>query len=308
MQQKADAGKDGFLKNVLLMGISGRIGKNLYRELKSEYNLFAFSSPNQEDDDLDITFLKKDLFILPEVEEALEDVDIVIFFEDPIMRLNRMTQGKFYDIYSLIADNIARASQLNGVEQIIYVADEISSGETVKILGAYGTPVEVTETPVKRYGKNLSYKASDYNNVRSIQKAPLPEGWSVKKAANYYFEWLNEILYNVVNVVAENGQYKIYVTKLDQPVLVATYDAEESVDDIEIFQITGGMLSKKQPNKIARLEFRRLGNKEAFIMALHDFEPNLPWGIYVFTQAPLHALVNRIYQVEMIISRHEYRE
>jgi len=296
------------LKNVLLMGISGRIGKNLYKELKSEYNLFAFSRPNQQDDDLDITFLKKDLFILPEVEEALEDIDIVIFFEDPIMRLNRMTQGKFYDIYSLIADNIARASKLNGIEQVIYVADEISSSETVKILGAYGTPVVMTETPVKRYGKNLSYKASDYNNVRSIQKAPLPEGWSVKRVANYYFEWLNEILYNVINVVSENGQYKIYVTQVDQPVLIATYDSEESVDDIEIFQITGGLLSKKQPNKIARLEFRRLGNEKEFIMALHDFEPNLPWGIYIFTQAPLHALVNRIYQVEMIISRHEYRE
>lgn len=296
------------MKNVLLMGISGRIGKNLYNELKSEYNLFAFSSVNQEDEALDITLLKKDLFILPEVEEALEDIDIVIFFEDPIMRLNRLTQGKFYDIYSLIADNIARASKLNGVEQVIYVADEISSGETVKILGAYGTPVEVTETPVKRYGKNLSYKASDYNNVRSIQKAPLPEGWSVKRVANNYFEWLNEILYDVINVVAENGQYKIYVAQVEQPILIATYDSEESVDDIELYQITGGMLSKKQPNKIARLEFRRLGDQKEFIMALHDFEPNLPWGIYIFTQAPLQALVNRIYQVEMIINRHEYRE
>lgn len=224
------------------------------------------------------------------------------------MRLNRLTQGKFYDIYSLIADNIARASKLNGVEQVIYVADEISSGETVKILGAYGTPVEVTETPVKRYGKNLSYKASDYNNVRSIQKAPLPEGWPVKRVAEYYFEWLNEILYNVMNVVAENGEYKIYLSHVEHPILVVTYDREESVDDIELYQITGGILSKRQPNKIARLEFRRLGNQEEFIMALHDFEPNLPWGIYIFTQAPLNALVNRIYQVEMIISRHESRE
>lgn len=290
------------------MGISGRIGKNLYKELKSEYNLFAFSIPNQKEDVPGITLLKKDLFILPEVEEALKDIDIVIFFEDPIMRLNRLTQGKFYDIYSLIADNIARASKLNGVEQVIYVADEISSGETVKILGAYGTPVEVTETPVKRYGKNLSYKASDYNNVRSIQKAPLPEGWPVKRVAEYYFEWLNEILYNVMNVVAENGEYKIYLSHVEHPILVVTYDREESVDDIELYQITGGILSKRQPNKIARLEFRRLGNQEEFIMALHDFEPNLPWGIYIFTQAPLNALVNRIYQVEMIISRHESRE
>ncbi|CAM4263774.1 hypothetical protein [Lacicoccus alkaliphilus] len=290
------------MKNVLLMGISGRIGKNLYRQLKDDYNLFAFSSPNQSDDDLDITLVKKDLFILPEVEEALHGMDIVIFFEDPIMRLNRMTQGKFYDIYSLIADNIARASGLNDVEQIIYVADEISSGQTVKVLGAYGTPAVVTETPVKRYGKNLSYKASDYNNVRSIQKAPLPEGWSVKQVANYYFHWLDEILHGLINVVLEGNEFRVYISNLDEPILVASYDEEESVDDIEIYQITGGLLSKKQPNKVARLEFRQLGTKEEFIMALHDFEPNLPWGLFIFTQAPIQALVNRIYQVEMIIN------
>ena len=284
------------------MGISGRIGKNLYRQLKDDYNLFAFSSPNQSDDDLDITLVKKDLFILPEVEEGLHGMDIVIFFEDPIMRLNRMTQGKFYDIYSLIADNIARASSLNDVEQIIYVADEISSGQTVKVLGAYGTPVVVTETPVKRYGKNLSYKASDYNNVRSIQKAPLPAGWSVKQVANYYFHWLDEILHGLINVALDGNEFRVYISNLDEPILIASYDEEESVDDIEIYQITGGLLSKKQPNKVARLEFRQLGTKEEFIMALHDFEPNLPWGLFIFTQAPVQALVNRIYQVEMIIN------
>src|SRR5699024_11256218 len=105
-------------------------------------------------------------FFFFQAEDGIRDRNVTgvqtcalpIFFEDPIMRLNRLTQGKFYDIYSLIADNIGRAAKLNDVKQIIYVADEISSGETVKILGAYGTPVDVTETPVKRYGKNLSYK------------------------------------------------------------------------------------------------------------------------------------------------------
>lgn len=286
------------------MGISGRIGKNLYRQLKDDYNLFAFSSRDQTDEHLDITLLKKDLFILTEVEEALEGMDTVIFFEDPIMRLNRLTQGKFHDIYSLIADNIARASALNGIEQIIYVADEISSGRTVKVLSAYGTPAVMTETPVKRYGKNLSYKASDYNNVRSIQKAPLPAGWSVKQVANYFFHWLDEILHGLINVELDGNEYKVYLSNLDEPVLIATYNGADSVDDIEIYYITGGLLSKKQPNKLARLEFRQLGTNEEFIMALHDFEPNMPWGVYLFTQAPLQALVNRIYQVEMIISSH----
>lgn len=296
------------MKNILLIGINGRIGKNLYRELKDEYNLFAFATPDQSDEGLDITLLKKDLFILTEVEEALEGMDVVIFFEDPIMRLNRLTQGKFHDIYSLIADNIARASALNGVGQIIYVADEISSGRTVKVLGAYGTPALVTETPVKRYGKNLSYKASDYNNVRSIQKAPLPDGWTVKQVADYFFHWLDEILHGLVNVKMDGNQYKVYLSNLDHPALVAEYDEADSVEDIEIYHITGGSLARRQPNKVARLEFRKIGNSDEFIMALHDFEPKLPWGVFLFTQAPVQALVIRIYQVEMIINSHEEKQ
>jgi len=45
------------MENLLLMGIHGRIGQHLYYELKDSYNLFAFSSPNQDDSNLDITLL-----------------------------------------------------------------------------------------------------------------------------------------------------------------------------------------------------------------------------------------------------------
>ncbi|GAB3066367.1 hypothetical protein ACFOU0_13035 [Salinicoccus sesuvii] len=290
------------MKNVLLMGINGRIGQNLYRELKDVYNLFAFSSFNQDDTNLDITFLKKDLFILPEVEKALKNIDIVIFFEDPIMRLNRQTQGRFDDLYILLADNIARASRANGVEQIIFVGDEVSYDYTVEVLGAYGTEVKSTDTPIKRYGKNLSYKASDYNNVRSVQRAPLPEGWHIKDVGRYYFNWLNDILSDIINVEYEGQLIKIHFVKRDRPALVVQYDAESSFDGVEIYRIKGGGLSKKEMNKTPRFEFRELPGCEEFIMALHDFEPKSSWTTYLLTQAPLYALVNRIYQVEMIIN------
>lgn len=290
-------------KNVLLMGINGKIGEHLYLELKDSVNLFSFSSPNQVETLEDITFLKKDLFILPEVEEALENIDTVIFFEDPIMRLNRMTQGKFNDLYLLIADNIARASVRCGVEQIIYVADELSDGSISSVLGAYGTPVDKTETPIRRYGKNLTYKTKDYNSVRSVQRAPIPPGWTVENVAWYYFGWLDEIIYDFVNTKIENSTVFIYVLDKPEPVLVFKYNAERSTDDIVIFEITGGRLKKCSTNKQQRFEFRKLPVGEEFIMALHDFEPSLPWPVFKMTQAPIHLLVSRIYQVEMIINK-----
>lgn len=290
-------------KNVLLMGIHGRIGEHLYLELNESVNLFSLSSPNQESVLDNITFIKKDLFILSEVEEALENIDTVIFFEDPIMRLNRMTQGKFSDLYLLIADNIARASAVTSVEQIIYIADELSDDSIISVLGAYGTNVKKTATPIRRYGKNLTYKTKDYNSVRSVQRAPIPPGWTIENIAWYYFGWLDEIVYGLVNTKIEDDTVYVYVLDKPEPMLVMRLDSKNSREDIVIFEIIGGKLRKRWANKKQRFEFRKLRATDEFIMALHDFEPSLPWPIFKMTQAPIHSLVSRIYQVEMIINK-----
>lgn len=284
------------------MGTNGRIGENLYEELKGDFNLFAFSSPNQVNNEMDITFLKKDLFILPEVEEALKGIDTVLFFEDPIMRLNRQTQGRFEDFYILIADNIARAAQLHEVKQIIFIADEVSDPYIVEVLGAFGAKVQVTRTPIKRYGKTLSYKTTDYNSVRSVQRARLPRGWNIKDVGQYYFDWLDNILYGLINISYEGPTINMYLPKKAHPILVIEYDAEGSYNGLEIYRIKGGSLSKKMMNKTPRFEFRALPGGEDFLMALHDFEPKFSWGAYQIVQAPLYTLINRIYQVEMIIN------
>ena len=290
-------------KKVLLMGVNGRIGEHLYEELGDSCDLYSFSAAHEEEYFQDITFIKKDLFILPEVKEALSGIDIVIFYEDPIMRLNRLTQGKFSDLYMLIADNIARASQVNNIEQIIYIADELSDGSILSVLGSYGTPVNETKTPIRRYGKNLNYKFKDYNSVRSVQRAPMPAGWTLENIAWYYFSWLDEIVYNFVNTVIANKTVYIHLLDKPKPILILKLNEEASTEDIIIFEIIGGTLRKNMAKKTQRFEFRKLSVTDEFIMAMHDYEPSLPWPIYKLTQAPIHLLVSRIYQVEMIINK-----
>lgn len=290
-------------KNVLLMGVHGRIGEHLYLELNETVNLFSFSSPNQESTLENITFLKNDLFILHEVEDALENMDVVIFFEDPIMRLNRLTQGKFYDLYLLLADNIARAARKSNVEQIIYVQDELSDGSIASALGAYGTTVLETTTPIRRYGKSLTYKSDDYNYVRSVQRAPMPPGWTVENIAWYYFGWLDSIVYGLVNTTIEDDTVSMYVLDNPDPMLILQYNKEQSDENTVLFEITGGKLMKRRRSKKQRYEFRKLPMTDEFIMALHDFQPALPWPIFKMTQAPIYSLVSRIYQVEMIINK-----
>jgi hypothetical protein len=42
-----------------------------------------------------------------------------------------------------------------------------------------------------------------------------------------------------------------------------------------------------------RLEFRQVLDEQTLIVAVHDFEPRLPWWIYRSTQAVFHAWIMR---------------
>ena len=65
--------------------------------------------------------------------------------------------------------------------------------------------------------------------------------------------------------------------------------AERSDDNRQLFYIVGGVLVKRKD--YGWLEFRQVNNKNLTIAVIHEFSPNLPWQIYVRTQAPLHAFV-----------------
>src|SRR5699024_6187368 len=240
--------------------------------------LYSFST-GKEDVQEDLVFIQKNLFILPDLVNALNDIDTVIFFEDPIMRLHRLTQCKFNDLYLLIADNIARASKFNDVEQIIYIKDELSDGRILSVLGAYGTVVRQTETPIKRDGKNLNYKMKDYNSVRSIQRAPIPTGWSLEYIAWYYFGWLDDIVYNVVNTVIKDQKVYMYLLDRPEPILILEFKNELSEEDIVIFEITGGSRSKKTNGKRQRFEFKKLADEDEFSVGLTGVNTSLSWPI-----------------------------
>lgn len=289
------------MKKVLLLGVHSDVGYELYESFKDTYDIYAFSTFEQDNVRLDINYLKVDLFDLAAVTKGLKDIDIVIFFDDPILRLSRKTQGKMSDLIKLVADTIARASAINNVEQIIYVRDEIGGYSLAEILSAYGTPVSITKTDIKRQAKGLGYRTHSRKEYRSVSRSVMPEGWSIKDVAKYYFEWLSNIVFDVVRVEFKEDTVSIYLAKVSSPALKFKLNKSMYHKGIVSYDVISGFLINDSDYKTARFEFRELKGRGEFILGIHDFEPSLPWGLFSFTHAPIQALINRIYRVEMII-------
>lgn len=127
------------------------------------------------------------------------------------------------------------------------------------------------------------------NEVRSIQRLPLPVGESAEQVADRYLKWLPHFLRPFL-VVRKNGdcsEYQLRGFKIR--LLSLEKDHELSTKDRQLFRVTSGLLVAS--GNRGRFEFRESYNGEFLIVALHNFHPALPWPIYRFSQAIVHQFV-----------------
>jgi hypothetical protein len=68
--------------------------------------------------------------------------------------------------------------------------------------------------------------------------------------------------------------------------LTLTHAANRSSADRQLFHVTGGALATA--NTKARFELRQVLEGRTLLTVVHDYEPTLPWFMYVFTQAQFH--------------------
>ena len=73
------------------------------------------------------------------------------------------------------------------------------------------------------------------------------------------------------------------------PLLILEKEDSIKYLDRSKFKIIGGLLSKKDGG--GWLEFRIVSNKKYALASINEFVPSLPWYIYKYTQAPLHAFI-----------------
>ena len=127
--------------------------------------------------------------------------------------------------------------------------------------------------------------------VRSVQRMPLPDGWSAKEVMDAYGIWLDKTFRKLLAVrTDEKGVVRFnllgsYFTLLE---LTPTPFSDDSYRCA--FYITGGYLSRKV-DPPGRLEFRIFPEQNCIIASIHGFSPTLPWWLYACTQALVHLLV-----------------
>ncbi|MGQ0505057.1 MAG: NAD-dependent epimerase/dehydratase family protein [Myxococcaceae bacterium] len=130
-------------------------------------------------------------------------------------------------------------------------------------------------------------------DVRSVQRMPLPTGWTAQDVAREYVRFLPRFMWPFLRVATDpDGSCRFYLRFSRKPLLVLSYSEQRATQDRQLFYITGGWLAGTfGPDPRARFEFREVLAKGFVLAAIHSFKPKLPWALYNVTQAVVHWIV-----------------
>lgn len=136
------------------------------------------------------------------------------------------------------------------------------------------------------------------NDVKSVQRIRIPEQWSIDDVANYYINWLSRIGGKFITTRVRDAETTITLPLFKTPTLILERSESRSYEDRILYYIKGGRFSQERTDGRARLEFRRILDTNEVLIAIHEYEPTLPWFVYTLTQAKVHLLVMRAFGFE----------
>lgn len=293
--------------NVLISGGSGYIGKHLIHTLKDIGNLYAITKYEEDMTEEDVLWRKCDIFVLKDMREALKDIDIAIYYLDPNKKSAKLTQSNARNLNIIASDNMARACKANNVKQIIYITGSPFDQETIQTLKSYGTEVIETEQSIKRPAVSIELQRSKYDDVRSVHRMPLPYSWNLEQGMKYYFEWLEETSGTLVRIKHYKDTYYIYFKHSNKPLLQLQRERHDIGDDIIQFKVVGGTLAVNMYEDNGILEFRRFKETNEFMVHLFNYIPRIPWGIYYLSQAPIHNVTLKGFEIDCRIKDFQLR-
>ncbi len=127
------------------------------------------------------------------------------------------------------------------------------------------------------------------NEVQSVQRLPLPVDWNATNVAEAYRHWIPRFFRSIITVNPEGDEMIFYLLNTGFPLLKLELIHQPEFARRSAFKINGGWLSFGRQSGI--LEFREGIHGKFVVAAIHRFRPRLPWMIYRYTQALMHALV-----------------
>lgn len=137
-------------------------------------------------------------------------------------------------------------------------------------------------------------------DVRSVQRLPLPRGWSAEDVAREYVRWLPEVFAPLLHAtVSEGGVFRIFLRGLERSLLQLSHSRERSTSDRPLLYISGGLLARLGGPGRGRFEFREVLDGRTVLASIHSFAPSLPWQLYKYTQARLHLWVMAAFRLHL---------
>ncbi|MDT3958558.1 NAD-dependent epimerase/dehydratase family protein [Staphylococcus kloosii] len=155
----------------------------------------------------------------------------------------------------------------------------------------------------KTQKKGKSSPKGDIKDVRAISRVVLPKDVNMIQLAESYANFLNRITLNVVNSDFNEDNFTISVPCLNKDLLLLSKDFKASNNERILYRIVGGDFALDSDGGNARLEFRRLPNSDACIIALQEYEPTLPWWVCKYTQAKVHKSVMNLFKFKISTQR-----
>lgn len=293
--------------NILISGASGYIGKHLIESLDGVGNIYALTKYKEDMINDNIRWRKCDIYNIEEMITALENIDIAIYYLDPNKKSAKLTQSNARNLNKIASDNMSRACRINGVKKIVYISGSPFDEETIETLKSSEVEVEVTEQSIKRPAVSIELQRSKYNDVRSVHRMPLPYGWEINDAVVYYFNWLQETSGTLVQTKLLSDTFNVFFKHSEKPLLQLKEKKEIIDQDIIRFEISGGKLAVNRYRKNGTLEFRKIKETNEFMVHLYDYVPRLPWGVYYFSQAPIHNVTMKGFEVDCRIKDFQLR-
>ncbi len=135
-----------------------------------------------------------------------------------------------------------------------------------------------------------------HTTVRSIQRMPPVPRRDASFIADQYIDWLPQFFRPLVRVTRLPGTARVTFSMalFPWPLLMLELIDQGLDRERAKFHIVGGVLSKTTTT--GWFEFRQIAHKRYTLAAVHGFIPALPWLIYIFTQAPVHAWVMKAFR------------
>ncbi len=224
------------------------------------------------------------------------------WFPQPLLEryLRLLDPGAHPALVKLAVENLADDTVADDSDVQRYIAD-----------GA-ARPRDMIEAEVRQHGGHLPDNPRapffrrhveglrSMRSVRSIQRIALPADRDATWVAGHYFRWLPKFAWPfVVCDVDERNSCRIGLRWPRVTLLELTFKPRESATDRRMYYVTGGALARLPSRGRPRLEFRDVLRGRSTIVAIHDFQPRLPWFLYRVTQAAIHLVVMRAFQRHM---------